>query len=554
MSLENNKRFSEVEKKILSYLLEHAIASAYELAKNIGHSYSTVHVTTKKLAKENLLFLTRVKSEKGGRKILFSLSSEGKELFLYPSALSCIIDAVKESVPRPLDDVMVDFLLSQKRESAEIDFKLTLDTRKDSSFPKICKDIFAMSNYGGGYLLFGFQETRGCIDTVGVPSDFDFEQAHVQEKFNSYSNEPLVIDYHVVTRNINGQDRNFAVMHIPASTKVLLPKKGGLYLDEDGKQKKAFSKNDILIRRGTQSVPASEKEIDFIRSRSQETDYKIGLLKGKPDEISENLFGNFFEVTQVPTVVFEAKLPENIKFALSEIKQTPFVRRKETIYSFFDVNIQPLGKYIQKGSLCKYAFQDFLKTPDLKAILKQLLDLEIRRAAINIGLRFDYKDKNVYFYPSDFQERLVSWEGRSRKSTRYVVRKIFLQQENTSVFVHSAASLSFRFLGTEVYLEILPKIVLTYDGVNPINDSREGRVKTRLTYNQFNDAYLNHVLFWASRFKTENLLKLGFGERILVCSQPVNVTIDVGIRSDRPSIEFSRRRDELYSVEEMEVF
>jgi len=41
---------------------------------------------------------------------------------------------ITESVPKSLDDVVIDFLLSQKRETAEIDFKLIIDIKKNSEF------------------------------------------------------------------------------------------------------------------------------------------------------------------------------------------------------------------------------------------------------------------------------------------------------------------------------------------------------------------------------------------------------------------------------------
>lgn len=65
-----------------------------------------------------------------------------------------------ESVPDPLDVIVLNFLLSQRNEDAELDFKRTIEIRKSSGFAKIAKDIFAMANYGGGYIVIGFEETK----------------------------------------------------------------------------------------------------------------------------------------------------------------------------------------------------------------------------------------------------------------------------------------------------------------------------------------------------------------------------------------------------------
>ena len=195
MPSNNEEQLSEVQKKILTYLLEHRTASAYELMKNIDTAYSTAYEATQKLNWAGILRFSESKSKKRGTKKLWRLTPAGKTLATKLISSPEFFEEAKESTPRPLDDVVTDFMFSQKRESAELDFKLTLDTKKDSLFPKICKDIFAMFNYGGGYLLFGFSETKtGTFDPVGLDADFDFEPARVQEKFNSYSNEPLIID------------------------------------------------------------------------------------------------------------------------------------------------------------------------------------------------------------------------------------------------------------------------------------------------------------------------------------------------------------------------
>jgi DNA-binding PadR family transcriptional regulator len=557
MSAEASSALTQTDKRLIRSLLELKKASTYTLAKNADTPYASMFASMKKLESLGLVEkLRETESKKGGRKIIYALTPMGREHALKlggPIAIAPTQNAT-ESVPNPLDDIVTDFVLSQRRETAELDFKLTLDTGRDSDFAEIAKDIFAMSNYGGGYLVIGFAETKaGTIEPVGLASDFHIDQAQLQEKFNSYSNDPLAIDYKEIEREVNGEARKFALIYVPPSTTVLKPIKYGVYTSK-GKVRKAFSKDEILIRRGTQSIHASQKEIEFVQRRARETEYRIGLLEGKPDRIRENLYANFFETIDMPNKVFEAELPRNVRFAFFEIRDTPFVRSTgESIYSFSDLGRPPFGKYIRAGSLHARELPYFQETQDRRILLTWLLNREIRHEALKKGLRYDPKEKNVYFYPTGELERHESWEGRFKKSTRLVARKLYIKQQGTSLYAHVAASISFRSIGSRFYLKILPKIILTHNGYDTIRSFREGTIKTRLSYNQYNDAYLNLILFWASRFKSLDGRKINFGGRISVSSQPITVTLNVGIKSDRSSEEFSRSKDELYSFEAMEV-
>lgn len=558
LNAETFRALTSTDRKLITCLLKLERASTYAMAKSTNMPYASMFTSVKKLESLGLVRrLPEVESKKGGRKIIYVLTPEGRQRALQYDVLP-VVSATKtgvESTPDPLDDIVTDFTLSQKRETAELDFKLTLDTSKDSNFAEIAKDIFAMSNYGGGYLVFGFAETKtGNFEPVGLPPNFHVDQAELQEKFNSYSNEPLTIDYKEIEKEVNGKTRKFALIYAPPSPTVLKPIKYGVYTNGE-KVRKAFSKDEVLIRRGTQSIHASQKEIEFIQKRAHDTEYKISLLKGRPDRVKEVLYGNFFEAMELPDEVFEAELPRNIRFAFLEIKDTPFIRLglSDKVYSFCDFSKEPFGKYIKGDSPCKHELSYFLETPDRRILLIWLLNREIGHEALRKGLRYDRYDKKVYFYPTDEFERYESWEGRFRKSTRLVAKKLYIKQQNTSLFVHSAASISFSLMGNRFYLRILPKIILTHNGYDTIQSFREGTIKTRLSYNQYNDAYLNLILFWASRFKSLDREKINFGGRILVSPQPITVALDIGIRSDRTSEEFSRSKDELYSFEAMEV-
>jgi len=462
-----------------------------------------------------------------------------------------------ESVPLPLDNIVIDFILSQRRETAELDFKLTVDVRKGSDFAKITKDIFAMSNYGGGHLVFGYKELEtGSFDAVGLSEDFHVDQATLQEKFNSYCNEPIELKYREVKKVVDGKKKRFAIVYVPPSPTVLKPIKYATYKDpKSSRDKKAFSRDEILIRRGTQSVHATLNEIKFIEKRSKQTDYRISLLSGEPDRIKENLYTNMFEVVKLPTHIFGVEIPTNIRFPYFETKGIPYVRpwRSKKLYSFCDLNQDPFQKYIIEDSSFSYLATDFLESQEKRNLLIRLLNSEIRNAALKKGLRYDRNDKNVYFYPTDESERYETWPGRYRKTSKQVVRKIYVREEKRSLFAHDAASISFHFVGDDIYLAILPRIVLTHDGYDPIKGFREGPVKTRLLYNEFNDIYLNLILFWISRFKLYPTQKnIDFG-RIVISAEPVTQKLGVGIRKDRPATEFHHRKDELYSLEAVDI-
>ncbi len=463
-----------------------------------------------------------------------------------------------ESVPRPLDKLVVEFVLSQRRETAELDFKLTLDIRKGSDFAKIAKDIFAMSNYGGGYIVFGYKEREtGSFDPVGLGKDFHVDQATLQEKFNSYSNEPIALEYEESEKAIAGEKKRFAIIYIPPSPTPLKPVKYATFKSEKtGREKRIFSRDEILIRRGTQSAHATLNEIKFIEERSKQTNYRISLLSGEPDRIKENLYTNFFEVTKLPTHISEVEIPTNIRFPYFETKGIPYMRpwRSKKIYSFCNLVQDPFEKYIISGSSRSHPIGDFLESQDKRNLLIQLLNSEIRDAALKKGLRFARYNKNVFFYPTDEPERYETWEGRYRKTPKQVARKIYVSQLKRSLFAHDAASISFHFIGDDVYLVILPEIALTHDGYDTIRGFREGPVKTRLLYNEFNDVYLNLVLFWVSRFRFyAGQESIDLDGRIEISAEPVTAKLGVGIRKDRPTTEFHRRKDELYSLETVDL-
>jgi|WetSurMetagenome_2_1015567.scaffolds.fasta_scaffold46732_2 DNA-binding MarR family transcriptional regulator len=545
---------SAKDKEVLAKLSEIGQTSMYALAKETKTPYSTTFNSIKKL--ENLGFIKEeLLLESGRRKILYTLTHSGKTFL---SELSSTFEiGMKPSLETrsdPLGDNTIDYLLFQRRETAEIDFKSTLDISEDSDFVNIAKDIFAMSNYGGGFLLIGFRETpTGAFEPNGLPESFHIDQAKLQEKFNSFSNSPLALGYR--EKPAEDRKRKFAVIYIPPSPTVLKPVKYGSFVNHEGKLRTVFSTDEILFRRGTQSITASEEEIKFIERRSKETEYQIGLLSGMPDRVREKLYANFFEILKMPEVIYSAVLPHNIRFLPYETQGIIYVRRNDEIFSFCDIGKEPFSRYLERGSFKICNVNRFCEDPNMRIILTWLLNSEVKASALKLGLRYDHWNKNTFFYPveSGQTERYESWEGWFKKSKRQVAKRLPIDTLGRSVFVHSSANISFTSICTTFYLRINPEIVLTHDGFETIQGIREGIVKTKLSYNQYNNSFLNLILFWVSRFKLLDKNIINLNDRIHVSSLPVNVNLNVGIRSDRPSGEFTRRNEELYLIENEEL-
>ena len=66
---------------------------------------------------------------------------------------------INNVVTDPIGDYVIDYLLAQTKETGFHDFKWAIDVSKNSmDFPKIIKDVYAFSNYGGGWLVLGVKE------------------------------------------------------------------------------------------------------------------------------------------------------------------------------------------------------------------------------------------------------------------------------------------------------------------------------------------------------------------------------------------------------------
>jgi hypothetical protein len=456
---------------------------------------------------------------------------------------------INEVESEPLSDYVIDFLKQRKSEAPFLDFKWTMDI-SDSAFPEIAKDIFAFSNYGVGWLLLGWKEiTNSQYSPVGLPDEYNVDQASLQEKFNSYVDEPIELLYREVK---DAQGLRFAYIYIPPSHKILTPKKEGKY-NKGNKERIVFKVDEVFYRRGTQSIHPSKQEEQIMKKRLEIENYRISLLSGDPDEINEEIYSNLFELKKLPQCVYfgtdklgdkdskKAFLKQNNVFPEWVFK---FREWNGNIVTF--ENLQDSGNLysglVDSRTIKKESLDSWLKDADKARIIIDLLNRELRHHAIsNIHLYYSL-DRHKFFYSTDTERREESWQARYGKATRQVAAKMWTAQLNRDIYCHPAFFADFIRLGERIFLRIKPTFILTEDGKRVIAGAEEGTVITRLSYDKYNGNYLNTILFWI--YKLGGGASINVNDYIEVDPTPVAAKMAYGILFDIPSSEFKLEIEE----------
>lgn len=454
----------------------------------------------------------------------------------------------------PLGDYALKYLMSKKKECPYLDFKLKIDVRKNSNFPEVAKDIFAFSNYGGGWMLIGWKEPKSSqYVPAGVPEDYKVDQAVLQEKFNSYSNYKIELGYYEFTRIIKGVVKRFAAIFIPPSYEILKPIKDGKYMKGD-KEKIAFKKDDVFYRRGSQSIHPSNHELELIRKRLEKENYRLSVLSGEPDEIEETIYSNIFPVTKLPEFVYTGVKKDydniSIKVLLKQERIFPefYFKFKEwsgrivTFENLQDKN-NTYRKLVEPDSIKKEPIITWIEDPDKNRIIVGLLNRELTHYAINNGM-FHFGEQNKLYYPLlEKDRRRERWKSRYGKSTRTVASRMWAEQLKRFIYWHTAFIPRFIQLGSyEFYLRIYPTFVITENGKYAMKGFREGTIITRLSYNKYNSSYLNTILFWIHQLGHGKNIKIG--DYFEISSEPVKIEMPVGILYDIPSSEFRLEMEE----------
>ena len=470
---------------------------------------------------------------------------------------------INSELSDPVGDYVFSYLLHRSGEAPFHDFKWTVNTAKDSNdFPKIIKDVYAFSNYGGGWFVLGVKENdhsdpkiRGRFVKSGLPKKFQLEDSSLQEKINSRLSEPIGIQYNEFLRTINGEERKFALIYFPPSSKILVPTKDITYRT-DGREKIAVKKNTVYTRRGTQSIPASALEKDLIKKRLEKEDYRLSILSGEPDEIPETIYSNLFEVKRTPAKICIGTPLHGATFgdSIETLRRLFPNRRYFPLECVFHegklITFANLGDFtdmhsnlVDTSSIRQEDTRRWLEDQDKAKIVMQLLSKRLGEGAFKMGMRFDRRKKKLYYAATGVAERKEEWRTRHKGVLKkQVVKTTRSAQLDHNVYLHQAAVAKFMFLGGDLYLRLNPTMLVTIDGMTPITGIPERALITSQSYRIYNKQQLSNILFWID--KLGGGMDVSLGHDLVISRDPIQVRTEIGIAWDFPVADWKKFAEE----------
>lgn len=262
----------------------------------------------------------------------------------------------------------------------------------------------------------------------------------------------------------------------------------------------------------TKNVWQAPYHIEFNKAEDEFSENSIGRLTPianvKLPKVSwdkkEKLFTNLLKVERLPSIWSSPTQAEDEdEIHLSSIADfPPFFVHNDRLYSCTDFSDSSnlLSSWIDRLDIRLETNSNLCEDADLRRgfvrILNELLQQHLELCDVQyLGLY-----KRYYFIRED-SERLEfkhSWfniRNNRQAPERITVKKY--KYGSDEFWRHLAASLNFKRIGGNWYLQIIPRYYFTNDGVLPFDTSKVGSLTTKIKAKEINYNVLNHVLFWA---------------------------------------------------------
>ena len=445
-------------------------------------------------------------------------------------------------IENTLPNERIEELLNAGIEHDSLDYKETFDPREAHDIVELAKDIAAMANTKGGYLVIGVDKN---FRRVGIKHELILDEAEIRSKIYKYFPG---VDFYCKEYK-DGESRRYFIIYVPPQEYVF-PAIEGKYSDKKGREKIVFRPGQLLIRDGSRSKPADSREFkNFLdrllfdkRIESLKRIERLAEsfnLKSKPERIQEKLLSNLFLIKKIPTHLYLSSTNFTSKKEIFDVYEnipSEFTLKENKLITFYNLENKenPFRELIDYTSIEKIPVEKYLQEENKWRYVVELLNLNLKSYCKLLGLIFE-KKYGRYFFPASFTgKKEIEWKPRGKKrAKRKVVWEYYFKGDK--YYLHKGAKIKVTKIGNKFFLVIQPCFVITKDGVH-LTESKELQLKYQSYYSRlYNFHLINDLLFWSALLKGKNkdiIIKRESYE-IIISSSPIVCNFPVGFSEDK---------------------
>jgi predicted HTH transcriptional regulator len=176
----------------------------------------------------------------------------------------------------------INELLTRKRESAKLDYKQEWDPQRNRDVVELTKDLVAMANTAGGYVVIGIGDGGEQVGLSDTQVD-KFDEATLRAQVQRFIGTPIEL---FLDTTVAWESKRYAVVTIlrcPRSPVVF--EKIGQYADPGpgNKQTIVFREGDVFVRHGSASERWNQEDVRTIYARVVEREKERWLAEVLPD-------------------------------------------------------------------------------------------------------------------------------------------------------------------------------------------------------------------------------------------------------------------------------
>ena len=186
------------------------------------------------------------------------------------------------------------YLIDCHGECEHLDYKEQIDFSNERDCIGITKDILAMKNIGGGYILIGVRDT--CWEPIGITNSYHMDTKKFRDQIQKYSGLDIETDYVEHETSINNLKKRFAIILIRATSKTRKLLKPSICKKSFGENEKWGIRSGVTyIRDGDSTIKLVDYEklsekLGNLELMYQEADQKELFSTPSPFKIESGLY------------------------------------------------------------------------------------------------------------------------------------------------------------------------------------------------------------------------------------------------------------------------